>query len=228
MSIFSTIFTWIVYILLYLVSIHIPSFVKANLAYHLFGDSTPKVNGRMTWWNPIPNLDWIGTLSIFFLYVSWAKPMDVSWNNLKNPKLTNTYTELADCFTSFALGMIACLFHLVLSKLQLALNLDLRFLMTLIDMFASFNIFLFLLKLLPLPQFPGFRILTGLFYHKPQGVFDSLSLTLMGTVILIILLIWTPLPQFLGQITSSILKPFAVSSSTYLQWLDKIPGIGGL
>ena len=227
MSNFLEIVNWLIHIVLFLVSIHIPSFVKASVAYRLYGDSTPKVNGRMVWWNPLPNLDILGTISLFFIYISWSKPMDLSWNDLKNNRVSNVYIELSDCFTSLILGLIACLFHLMFSKLQLALNLDLRSLMFILDIFASFNVFMFFFKLLPIPQLPGFRILTGLFYRKPQGVFDSLSLTLMGTAIIVILAIWSPIPQWLGYLTSSVLKPFAVMGSTYLPWLDKIPGIGG-
>ena len=228
MSVIIDLFMWIVYIFIFLISIHLPSVVKASVAYHLYGDSTPKVKGRMVWWNPFPNLDILGTLSFFVLQVAWPKPMDIRWNDLRNNRTANSIIELSGCFTTLILGLLGCLFYLLFSRIQLASNLDLRTLMFFLDLFVTFNVFLFFLKLLPIPQLPGFRILVGLFYHKPQGVFDSLALTLMGTAIIVILMVWSPLPSWLASITRIVTAPFSVSGSSYLPYVGKLFSIGGL
>jgi Zn-dependent protease len=228
MTVVVKMFMWLVFLLIFLASVHIPSVVKAMFAYHFFDDSTPKVKGRMVWWNPIPNLDILGTLSFIFLMVPWSKPMEIRWNDLKNKRFANSVIELTDCATTLFLGFVGCLFHLLFSRIQLASNLDLRTLMFFLDLLVSLNVFLFFLKLLPIPQLPGFRILVGLFYHKPQGVFDSLMLTLMGTAIIVILMIWSPLSGWLVNVTRLVIAPFSASGASFLPHVGQFLSIGGL
>ena len=45
---------------------------------HLLGDDTALRNGRLTL-NPLPHLDLIGTLMLFFVGFGWAKPVPVNY-----------------------------------------------------------------------------------------------------------------------------------------------------
>jgi len=216
-----------IYILLFLLSIHLPSYAMSLLAYHKYGDSTPKLCGRMRWYNPIPSLDIFGTITVFFLWIAWPKPMDTNFNNLGKNRHHLAIIEATGLGVTLALVLVGGLLYLLFSSLQHGLNLDLRYIMGITEMFTSFNMFMLLLKLLPIPPMPGFRILAGYLYHKPQGLFDSLPLAIMGSVIIVVLILWTPLTAWLSSGVSGFLGIFGTSGNVYLNLLTKIPTIGG-
>lgn len=168
----------------------ISSYVKARIAYY-FGDSTAKVAGRMSLW-PV-HFDILGTLVMLMFYPGWASPVPVNLTNLKQDRKKVVLVELGGVAACFLLGMAALLLLWIFKSLQPLLNLDLRFFTRILEFFATFNIFFAIFNLVPLPPLAGFRILTVLFYHKPQGVLDSKIINIVGSIIILILFIWTPL-----------------------------------
>jgi Zn-dependent protease len=84
-----------------------------GLAAIACGDPTPRERGRMTL-HPLPHLDAIGTLLVPAallawqapLWFGWAKPMPVSWGNLRDPRNDPVKVALAGPLASLALAIL--------------------------------------------------------------------------------------------------------------------------
>ena len=132
------------------------------------GDPTAMMLGRLTL-NPIKHIDPIGTvlvpLALLMLggfIFGWAKPVPVTWENLKNPKRDMALVALA--------GPISNLFMAIgwalIMKLGFSLGQQFAWLAwPLIYMGGAgitINAVLMLLNLLPIPPLDGGRVLVGL------------------------------------------------------------------
>ena len=60
----------------------------------LFGDTTAKRYGRLTL-NPLPHLDLVGTLMLFFAGFGWAKPVPVNYSALRKSRFAIISVALA-------------------------------------------------------------------------------------------------------------------------------------
>lgn len=202
------------------------NYVKAWIAYRYMHDTQAKVSGRLNL-NPFMHLDIIGTITLFFFYLGWPKPMPVSFNEMGKKKWAILVVELSGCLANLALALAGIVIYLIFKWLEPITNLDFRTIKLALEFFSAFNVFYALFNLLPLPQLPGFRILVGLFYHKPQGVLESWYLTYTGWLILVILIIWTPLVQWISGISSTLLQPMGLIGKPYFAYFDLIKFIGG-
>ena len=127
------------------------------------GDNTARWNGRITM-NPIKHFDLIGTLSMLFLGIGWAKPVPINTRNFKNPKKGMAITGLAGPVANLILGFLgAILLHL--SDLIFSFTSDNQSLINLgfiiylfLYTFMYLNIYLAVFNLLPIPPFDGSRI----------------------------------------------------------------------
>ncbi len=132
------------------------------------GDRTAMMLGRLTL-NPIKHIDPVGTLLVpaVMLLVGgfvfgWAKPVPVTWENLKRPKRDMALVALA--------GPLANLMMIILwvglLKLGLSLHPSMAWLaQPLVYMGVAgvfINAVLMVLNLLPLPPLDGGRVVTGL------------------------------------------------------------------
>lgn len=167
----------------------------------LLGDRTAEMMGRLTL-NPIKHIDPIGTILVplIMLAVSpfvfgWAKPVPVTWENLRQPR--------RDMALVAAAGPAANLAMLVLwafaMKIALALETTIGsgaaefiFLMGLAG--VVINVVLMVLNLLPVPPLDGSRVVSS-FLPGPWAYRFSL-LEPYGLIIIVILL----LTGILGQI----------------------------
>lgn len=132
------------------------------------GDPTAMMLGRLTL-NPIKHIDPIGTIVVpvallllgGFIF-GWAKPVPVTWENLKNPKRDMALVAIAGPLANL---MMAILWALVM-KLGFVLGGSFDFLVwPLIYMGGAgitINIVLMLLNLLPIPPLDGGRVLAGI------------------------------------------------------------------
>ena len=59
-------------------------FIHGLIAY-MFGDLTPKREGRLTL-NPISHIDPIGLILLFFMNFGWARPIHTNPSNFKNKR----------------------------------------------------------------------------------------------------------------------------------------------
>jgi Zn-dependent protease len=165
----------------------------------IFGDSTAFVAGRITL-NPLKHIDPVGTIAvpIVILLVSklsggagflfgWAKPVPVSFGNLRRPKQDMVWVAGAGPGANLAMAVLWAIFL----KLQLAMGLDEAFFLEMAKAGIMVNIGLMALNLLPVPPLDGGRIAVGLLPGKlawqfarlePYGLFIVVLLMATNTI----------------------------------------------
>ena len=159
------------------------------------GDPTAMMMGRLTF-NPIKHIDPIGTVvvPVVMMLVSgfifgWAKPVPVTWENLKNPKRDMALVAIAGPFSNL---LMAILWALIM-KLGFVISTSMPSLaLPLIYMGGAgiaINAILMLLNLLPIPPLDGGRVLAGLLPGpwawklsriEPYGLFILVALLVTG------------------------------------------------
>jgi len=132
------------------------------------GDPTAMMMGRLTL-NPLKHIDPIGTVVVPLALVlmggfifGWAKPVPVTWDNLRNPKRDMALVALAGPLSNLVMAFGWAL----VMKVGFMLGADFNWLAwPLIYMGGAgiaINGVLMLLNLLPVPPLDGGRVLAGL------------------------------------------------------------------
>ncbi len=136
------------------------------------GDPTAKMMGRLTL-NPVRHIDPVGTvllpLSLILLsklagtppfVFGWAKPVPVTWENLRSPKRDMALVALAGPLSNL---LMAILWALVVKTGYLLGAGPVGIPLILMGSFGIlFNLVLMVLNLVPVPPLDGGRILTSL------------------------------------------------------------------
>nr|VFK31112.1 MAG: Zn-dependent protease (includes SpoIVFB) [Candidatus Kentron sp. MB]VFK34561.1 MAG: Zn-dependent protease (includes SpoIVFB) [Candidatus Kentron sp. MB]VFK76879.1 MAG: Zn-dependent protease (includes SpoIVFB) [Candidatus Kentron sp. MB] len=160
------------------------------------GDPTAMMLGRLTL-NPLKHIDPIGTIIIpgilLFLQTGfvfgWAKPVPVTWQNLKYPKQDMILVAIAGP----AANLLMAILWALLAKIGLAMLGQFgNSILPMVYMgFAgvSINLALMVLNLLPIPPLDGGRVLVGLLPIRlarwvnriePIGLFILIALLMTG------------------------------------------------
>ncbi len=171
------------------------------------GDSTAMMLGRLTL-NPIKHIDPIGTILVpVVLLISgsgflfgWAKPVPVTWENLKNPRRDMALVALAGP----ASNLIMAIMWAIVAKVAIEIDGGGGVLQPLILMGLAgiqINIILMVLNLLPIPPLDGGRIVTGLLPGPMAWQFSRIEP--FGLFILIGLLLIGVLWQILGPVVAA-------------------------
>ncbi len=166
------------------------------------GDRTAEMLGRLTL-NPFRHIDPVGTVLVpFVLWVvgdfifGWAKPVPVTWENLKNPKRDMALVAIAGPTANLlmALGWAGVMkLGLLLGESFPWLGIPLIYMG---DAGITINLVLMLLNLIPIPPLDGSRVLMGVL---PGPVAWQLSrIEPYGFFILLALLVTGLLGQLLG------------------------------
>jgi Zn-dependent protease len=165
----------------------------------LFGDNTAYVAGRVTL-NPLKHIDPIGTIAVpiailllsklagggGFLF-GWAKPVPVSFGQLRRPKQDMVWVAGAGPGANL---LMAVLWAISL-KVQLALGVSEVFFVEMAKAGIFVNIGLMALNLLPVPPLDGGRIAVGLLPARlayqfariePYGLFIVIFLLATNTI----------------------------------------------
>jgi Zn-dependent protease len=170
------------------------------------GDKTAMMLGRLTL-NPIKHIDPLGTILIpGLMYMmagfmfGWAKPVPVTWQNLKQPK--------RDMVLVAAAGPAANLLMAILWALTIRIGLalgDTGLALVFMGVAGIFiNTVLMVLNLLPLPPLDGGRVMTGLLpgplaYKfsriEPYGFFILVGLLVTG---LLGVILWPVIEFFIS------------------------------
>lgn len=165
------------------------------------GDKTAQMMGRLTL-NPIKHIDPLGTILVPGLLLmftgfmfGWAKPVPVTFQNLRDPKKDMAWVALAGPAANLIMGF----FWALLVKVGLVLaTSDVAIAGPMIYMGVAgvlVNGMLMLLNLLPLPPLDGGRILVSILPPKlawrvekiePYGFFILLGLLYFGIVMMIL------------------------------------------
>ena len=159
------------------------------------GDKTAQMMGRLTL-NPIKHIDPVGTVLVptFLVLVGgfvfgWAKPVPITWENLKNPRRDVALVAIAGPLSNFIMAIFWALvmkFGLVYSQ---SVDSWLFFLVLMGSAGVTINLILMVLNLLPILPLDGGRVLSALLpgplsYKfgklEPYGLFIILGLLFFG------------------------------------------------
>jgi len=160
------------------------------------GDQTAKIMGRITL-NPIKHIDPIGTvaLPLILLFIGsfifgWAKPVPVTWKNLRKPRRDMALVALAGP----AANLIMMIIWSILAKLVILISAatsSSQFLLSMCGAGILINIVLMVLNLFPLLPLDGGRILSAMLpvtwakkYSRlePYGLFILIALLATGVL----------------------------------------------
>ncbi len=169
--------------------------VAHGWAAYKLGDPTAKMLGRLTL-NPIKHIDPIGTILVpgmllllgGFIF-GWAKPVPVTWQNLKKPRRDMALVAFAGPAANFLMAI----FWGLMVKLGMMLGNDMSWLGTPLTLMGivgiTFNLILMVLNLLPILPLDGGRIVESLLPRtlsskfsrlEPYGFFILLALIISG------------------------------------------------
>lgn len=157
------------------------------------GDPTAKMLGRLTL-NPIKHIDLLGTIILPLLLLifggflfGWAKPVPITWQNLKHPKRDMALVAVAGPLANLGMALLWAL----ITRLGIYLNaqgLAAGFVLTAMGSAGiSINIMLFVLNLLPIPPLDGSKVLNSLLNNRASAKF--MLLEPYGFVLLLLLLL---------------------------------------
>lgn len=187
------------FIPVFLFSIAVHEFAHAWSAYK-YGDSTAKDEGRMTL-NPFKHLDLVGSVimpiaafATGMALIGWAKPVPVNKANFKDPMKHDAVVSFAGPLSNLILALLLFIVFLIVVKFKLIPD---KFLINILWFGVTFNIFLMLFNLLPIPPLDGSHILFNLFPNKFTSAIMNLGF--YGTIVLLIF-IYSPLWTYFLQV----------------------------
>jgi Zn-dependent protease len=152
--------------LLFAITIH--EYSHAWMAFRK-GDPTAKIAGRLTL-NPIPHIDVIGLVLLYFYGFGWAKPVPVNPSNFRNPLKDELWVSLAgpasNMLTALVCGII---FRAVFNPYVFTSDPSTSHLIIIMLVKGiQLNLVLAIFNLLPISPLDGSHILAGLLpsqYH---------------------------------------------------------------
>lgn len=186
----------------------------------LLGDPTADRLGRLTL-NPIKHIDPIGTILVPGLLIlsntgfvfGWAKPVPVTWENLRHPKRDMALVALAGPGANLIMALVWALIAMLGGALPAAYSWagDPLIFMGLGGILA--NVLLMVFNLLPLPPLDGGRVAVGLLPGpwawrlsrvEPYGFFILLGLLLLGVLGMVVWPVADAVARLIGFVTGLI------------------------
>ncbi len=172
------------------------------------GDRTAMMLGRLTL-NPIKHIDPIGTLLVPALMLlvggfifGWARPVPVTWENLRRPKRDMALVAAAGPLANLAM----MIFWVAVLKLGLALAEGFSWLAQPLAYMGVAGIFinavLMVLNLLPLPPLDGGRVVSGLLPDRLAWHYNRIEP--YGFLILLVLFFTHVLGKIMWPIISAV------------------------
>ncbi|MCX7643292.1 MAG: site-2 protease family protein [Armatimonadetes bacterium] len=172
------------------------------------GDPTGVIQGRLTL-NPKAHFDPFGTIMFIISVLTgfgfgWAKPVPVNPHNLRNPDRDGALIAFAGpasnvlqaFFWTVVLAFFASLFGLFPGSFRYGLEPIFSFLSQICFAGVFVNLGLATFNLLPFPPLDGSRILRLFLPDHLRWRYDTLEMTGLGFILLLILL-WTGLLSFI-------------------------------
>ncbi|HXH54698.1 MAG TPA: site-2 protease family protein [Gammaproteobacteria bacterium] len=159
---------------------------------NLRGDSTALMMGRLTL-NPVKHIDLVGTIivPISCLLVGgfvfgWAKPVPLSWRNLKKPRQDAALVAVAGPLSNLLMALLwAFIAKMGVMLFQQGFSHAL-FLAYMGKAGILINLMLLLLNLLPIPPLDGSRVVSSLLPPHLSRFYDAIEP--YGMIILVVLI----------------------------------------
>ena len=159
---------------------------------HLCGDSTARDQGRITL-NPLKHIDPLGFIMLLVAGFGWAKPVQFTEQNLRNPKTDVIKIAVAGPMSNAIIAMIlSLLFSGLVSVMPVYSSQTTRVIYEIIHYAIFINWGLFVFNLIPLPPLDGSHLL---FYQLKRFPVLYNGLYKYGSMILFGLLIATTLTK---------------------------------
>jgi len=160
-----------------------------------FGDPTARMLGRLTL-NPIKHIDIVGTLMIFFIGIGWAKPVPVTFENLRNPKRDMIWVAAAGPVTNILLATVSAFLLrglVIIDNRAVAPGSPLSMLVDPVALMLAFSVYINLLlaifNMIPVPPLDGGRVLVGLLPYRQAAAWARIEP--YGLIIIIVLVFFT-------------------------------------
>ena len=157
------------------------------------GDPTAKYAGRLTL-NPMPHLDFFGSLMILLVGFGWAKPVPVDSRYLANPRTDMMKIAFAGPASNLFLAFIGGLFVRYIGFSGILYDM--------LMLFILINIRLAVFNMIPIPPLDGSQIFSGLMIRRNPDLVIKLQVygpqILMG---LILFGMFTPVSPILWLIS---------------------------
>lgn len=193
------------------------------------GDKTAMMLGRLTL-NPIKHVDPMGTILIPGLLLlmhtgfifGWAKPVPITWQNLRHPKRDMALVAVAGPLAN----LLMAIFWALLIRTGLALGETGAVLVYVGAAGIFINTILMVLNLLPLPPLDGGRVMTGLLPGPWAYKFSRIEP--YGFFILIALLVTGVLGFVMWPVISLVLDALAaLGGLSYADYVEKLSELMG-
>jgi Zn-dependent protease len=157
--------------------------------------------------NPLKHIDPIGTIIVPAILFSlggfifgWAKPVPITWQNLKNPRRDMALVAAAGPLANLMMAFL----WVGIAKIAMGFDNDPVIYMAQIGI--SINLVLMLLNLLPIPPLDGSRVVAS--FLSPAMAYQFNKLEVYGFLILVLLLASGILGRILGPLLQGLLSVF--------------------
>ncbi len=158
------------------------------------GDTTARMLGRLSL-NPIRHIDPIGTvflplvagfLTNFSFIIGYAKPVPISWGQLRNPKRDMILVTLAGPCSNFLMAILWAAGLKIATMLHPESSMPALFLLFTSRAGMIINLVLAFLNLIPIPPLDGSKVVISLLPVKQSIQYEKLEP--YGFLILIVLI----------------------------------------